>query len=431
VAFRTLGCRLNQYETEAVAAEFADAGYDIVPFEEPADVYVINSCTITGGADRKSRNLVYRALRSLDAAEPPGAPAASRGPVVLTGCFSERHGEEFAGDSRVLVVGNEAKNTVFDAVSAWRAPPGGARTPADRFGFRGSRGVFRTRAAVKIQDGCDQFCTYCIVPHVRGRAASRDPESILEEVRRTVADGAREIVLTGVNLGRFAHGATDFPRLVERVLAGLPEDGSVRLRISSLEPEGLDGRFAGLFSDSRLAPHVHLCLQSGSDRVLRRMNRHYRVDDLRRIAAELRTVVPELNLTTDIIVGFPAETEEDFTASRDAATELAVGHIHVFPFSPREGTPAARMPQQIAAAVKRERAASLREHSAELTRRYYRSLVGRREEVLIEQGSRGYGRLYVPVVVAESGLLRNEIYPVRITGLDEREDGPVLTAELV
>jgi threonylcarbamoyladenosine tRNA methylthiotransferase MtaB len=334
--------------------------------------------------------------------------------------------------------------------------------------------VFRTRAAVKIQDGCDRFCTYCIVPHVRGRAVSRPPASVLEEVRRVVAGGAREIVLTGVNLGRFSYGETDFPALLERILGCLPEDGRVRLRISSLEPEGLDARFTRLFSDRRLAPHVHLCLQSGSDRILERMNRHYRVEDVRRIAAGLRDADPALNLTTDIIVGFPGETEEDAAASRAVATELGFGHIHVFPFSPREGTAAARMPDQVPAAVKRERARALRELGTRLKRRYYGSLVGGAEEVLVETagargaaaaagsdgatpgeagaaaaapgsdsatpgaaaaaagsdgaGARGYGRSYVPVRIDGAELSCNEIYPVTLTGLAEDAQGPILTA---
>ena len=459
IAFRTLGCKLNQYETEAIAAEFDAAGYTVVPFGETADVYVINSCTITTQADRKSRNLVYRALRT-------GGAESS---VVLTGCFAERNAERnaggFAEDPRVLVVGNERKSDVFSVVDtglrargetgtagapAAEVPPGAANAaePANAgpFGFRAARGMFHTRAAIKIQDGCDQFCTYCIVPHVRGRAVSREPADILREARETVAGGAREIVVTGVNLGRYHHGELDFAGLLGRILDEIPADGGVRVRISSLEPEGLDERFTALFADPRLSPHVHLCLQSGSDAVLRRMGRRYSLVDFRRLADSLRGVEPLLNLTTDIIVGFPGETEAEFEASVSTARELGFSHIHVFPFSAREGTPAARMADQVRGPVKSERARRLREVSAELKRRYYARMVGRHEEVLVEKldaampaasstaaapaasttVARGYGRYYVPVIIPQAGLEQNEIYEVDIERVLDTADGPIL-----
>ena len=479
IAFRTLGCKLNQYETEAIAAQFDAAGYTVVSFGETADVYVLNSCTITSQADRKSRNLVYRALRG-------GGPQSS---VVLTGCFAERNAEAFSDDPRVLVVGNEGKSDVLSLVDArLRArgetgiagaaeastgvSPGvspeaatGMTESASRaanagpFGFRAARGMFHTRAAIKIQDGCDQFCTYCIVPHVRGRAVSREPADVLDDVRQTVAGGAREIVVTGVNLGSYRHGELDLTGLLGRILDELPADGGVRVRISSLEPEGLDERFTALFADPRLAPHVHLCMQSGSDAVLRRMGRRYRSSDFRRIADSLRSVDPMFNLTTDIIVGFPGETEAEFESSVSAARDLGFSHIHVFPFSAREGTPAARMAEQVPGPVKSERARRLREVSAELKRQYYTRMVGRREEVLVERGdarvpaagtdaaaspeaaptaahgsgaaapttaARGYGRYYVPVLIPEEGLEHNEIYDVGIDRVLDTADGPVL-----
>lgn len=427
VAFRTLGCRLNQYETESIAAEFDAAGYTVVPFGEAADVYVINSCTITSQADRKSRNLVNRALRT-------GGAESS---VVLTGCFAERTAGDHTDDPRVIVVGNEQKSDVFPLVDArLRA---GSRLGSDAgaaqggpFGFRAARGMFHTRAAIKIQDGCDQFCTYCIVPHVRGRAVSREPADILRETRETVAGGAREIVVTGVNLGRYRHGELDFAGLMRRLLDEIPADGGVRVRISSLEPEGLDERFSALFADPRLAPHVHLCLQSGSDAVLGRMGRRYRSADFRRVVESLRSVDPMLNLTTDIIVGFPGETEAEFEASVSAARDMGFSHIHVFPFSPREGTPAARMPDQVPAAVRTGRARRLRELSAELTRQYYARMVGRREEVLVEKvdatvpEARGYGRYYAPVLIPQACLEQNAVYEVEINRLLDTPDGPVL-----
>lgn len=464
VAFRTLGCRLNQYETEAVASELRAAGHRIVPFEEEADYYVINTCTVTGSADRKSRNLMYRALRT--AREGDGdRPAARdreggrvRPTVVVTGCYAQLHAEglraqERGGEDSLLVVDNEAK---ADLPSLLAAHSRGER-PAprrDRFGFRPADTVFRTRAFVKIQDGCDEFCTYCIVPYVRGRAISRPVEEVLAEVRHHLSRGALEIVLTGVNLGRYRAGNVDFPQLVSRVLAELPtaaRDAGRRLRISSLEPDGLDHRFSALFEDPRLLPHVHLCLQSGSDRVLQRMGRRYRVEDFRRIAGDLRAVDPAFNITTDIIVGFPGETEEDFHASVAVARELELGHIHTFPYSPREGTPAAGFSGTVDRRVTADRSRILRDLAEELTRRTYERLVGMTDEVLVEKieaasrpapteaapeepagqaaAARGYGRYYAPVIIPNGSLEANRVYRAHLRDVVETQGGTAVVGE--
>jgi threonylcarbamoyladenosine tRNA methylthiotransferase MtaB len=476
VAFRTLGCRLNQYETEALASEFTAAGYRVVPFGEPAEVQVINTCTITNQADRKSRNLIYRALRTVDAElhRPGGATGRGGEPtVVVTGCFAERKWADLDEDDRVVLVDNDSKSDILSVVEALLR---GEVTPPrrDRFGFRPSRAVYHTRAAVKIQDGCDRHCTYCIVPRVRGRAVSRSAADVLAEIRSHIEAGYREVVLTGVNLGRYRSAGIDFPGLVSRALEEITTGGRVaaeslasssagglRVRISSLEPDGLDARFASLFSDPRLLPHVHLCLQSGSDRILRRMGRRYRVDDFRALAAQLRDVAPGINITTDIIAGFPGETDEDFTASLEVAREIGFSHIHAFTFSPREGTPAARMDGRVDGRVAAERSRALRELSEELKLRYYRSLVGAEEDVLLEDvaaklpagalesraaygdtgspdreracqaggggiGGRGYGRRYVPVIIPCAGLEANRVYRVQLWRVVNGDGGPVL-----
>jgi threonylcarbamoyladenosine tRNA methylthiotransferase MtaB len=423
VAFHTLGCRLNAAETEALATDFAAAGWRVGSFDEPADAYVINTCTVTGQADRKSRNIVSQAVRSAGRGDP------ARGAVVVaTGCFVERAREELEARGDVTyVVDNPRKVRIRELVDAhFRgeivAP---SSLPAELFSFRAAGGVTRTRAAVKIQDGCDNFCSFCIIPFVRGRAASRPAERVLEEVRQLADRGAREIVVTGVNMGRYSDGGAGLSALLEGVL-GVP--GDFRVRISSLEPEPLDDRFVELFAHPKMCPHLHLCLQSGSDRMLLAMRRTYRLADYLALAGRLRALYPLLNLTTDVIVGFPGETDADFEASCRVAREVGFGHIHTFKYSRREGTRAARMAGQVSERVKSERSEAIRAISIEGKLRYRRQLVGRVERVLVEKTgaeARGYGEHYVPVSFRLPAARRNGMHSVAITGIGFGDD-PVL-----
>lgn len=445
IAFTTLGCKLNQFETDSIATRFRAAGYEIVDFDEAADVYVVNSCTVTNRADRKSRNLLYRARRRSSsgvtrsshdgAVAPPGRPL-----VVLTGCYVESHRDDLEDDESTWFVGNDRKQSIPDLVEAHFA--GEAIHPTGSvFDFPVPERIFHTRATVKVQDGCDNYCTFCIIPYVRGRATSRPAQDVVEAAREAIDAGAREIVLTGVNMSRYRHDGLDFAELVERVLA---IDGDWRLRISSLEPDRLTDRFIELFDHPRMAPHLHLCLQSASERILLAMRRQYTFDQYRRLAAALRDRHSLFNLTTDIIVGFPSETEAEFEESLSAVRSLGFGHVHTFPYSVRNGTRAERMDGHLPSGVKTARGARIRERAAAAKRRYRERLIGRTERVLVERTREvdfevrlaGLGAHYVPVEVpctasaARAREYENTFVDVRLERLTDGDD-PTLLGRLL
>ena len=436
IAFANLGCRLNIAESDALAARFAAAGYRIVDGAEPADVVVVNTCTVTGQADRKSRNALYRAARSgpvphAAAAGSPHAGAATRTGaetrplVVATGCYVTAQGGVACDLPGVdYAVDNDRKSGIFDLVEAHLAGEvvDPATLGADPFGYRPGAQPLHTRATVKIQDGCDNFCTFCIIPAVRGRAQSRPAGDILDEARRLLDEGHRELVLTGVNIGRYRWGDCSFSLLLEALLA-LP--GDFRVRVSSLEPDPLDDRFVDLTGHERLCPHLHLCLQSGSDRVLLRMRREYDVDaylDLvdRIRASWSRRGVPA-HFTTDIMVGFPGETADDFARTLEVCEAVDFGHIHTFRYSPRAGTRAARMPGAVPEPVKAERSAAIRSLADAGRGRLAQRLSGHRQRVLVEQVdgtlATGYGESYLRIRYPAAGHTRpGEWYPVTVIG---------------
>ncbi len=443
IGFHTLGCKLNQYETDSLASQFVRGGYSVVPFHEPADAYVINTCTVTNKSDRKSRNTINRALRSslpkaagaLDgtqigtgsADDRTGSRSVGEPLVVVTGCFVGTHRDELESMGLNYVVDNERKAHIFEMVDAHFR--GEMHHPAemarDLFSFPVAEQIFHTRSMVKIQDGCDNFCTFCIIPFVRGRAASRPAPEILANVEATVAAGSREVVITGVNLSRYSDGATGFGSLLEKILE-LP--GDFRVRISSMEPDSLDDRFLDVLSHPKMCPHLHLCLQSGSERVLLQMRRQYTYREYRKIVDAIRTRQPDFNLTTDVIVGFPGETEADFADTENACRDIGFSHIHTFPYSRRSGTRADRMEGQISESEKKERSARIRQISEENKRSYRQRFVGREQRVLVERaGTRtaigsGYGEHYLPVEFHLPQVLHNEFYRVRLTALREGDD---------
>ncbi|MCK4855409.1 MAG: MiaB/RimO family radical SAM methylthiotransferase, partial [Bacteroidales bacterium] len=286
------------------------------------------------------------------------------------------------------------------------------------------------RSLIKIQDGCDNFCTFCIVPFVRGRAISRPFEKIRENILQVLDFGYREIVLTGVNIGRYDHKGTNFESLVEKIL-DIP--GNFRVRISSIEPDGYGDRFIELFQHPKLMPHLHLCLQSGSDAVLLRMRRMYTLSEFRSLVDKFRNRHPDFNLTTDIIVGFPGETEPDFQSTCNVVKDIGFSHIHTFKYSRRKGTRADRMPDQVPEKVKSERSEHIRQIGEENKRKYRSSLLGKTERVLVEKtgdgSARGYGEHYVPVRFPSGQAEKNRIYPVIIKGIRDGAD-PDLSGEL-
>lgn len=422
VALETLGCKLNQYETDAIATDLRSRGYEIVDGTGEVDVRVVNSCTVTNKADRKSRNALYRAQR-----------AGSR-LVIMTGCGVDSGAADSSADLSTYLVDNARKNRIPDIIDAHFA--GEIVDPAvlegSPFAYAAPERIFHTRTSLKIQDGCDNFCTFCIIPYVRGRAASRSADGIVHEAEEALENGAREIVLTGVNMSRYRDGDTDFAALAARILA---IEGRWRMRISSLEPDGLDERFFALFDHERMTPQLHLCLQSGSERVLLAMRRMYTVAAYRDAVGKLRDRDPLFNLTTDLIVGFPGETEVDHDASLATIDEFGFGHVHMFPYSVRSGTRAERMADHVPHPVARRRAREVERRAARARRGYRASLVGREDTVLIERieengRASGLGRYYTRVTIeAVPDARPNTFVPVTLTGLGEGDD-PTLIGEV-
>ena len=425
IAFKTLGCRLNQYETNAVLTDFVNAGYEIVDFHEQADAYVVNTCTVTNMSDHKSRQVVSQSSR-----KNPDAV------LVVTGCMANHHKEKLEADPKITyTIENDRKGSIFHLLdSHFKGEIIQPDTlPADRFAFGPAEQSQLTRSLIKIQDGCNNFCTFCIVPHVRGRAASRSWESIKKNIQQVLDAGYKELVLTGVNIGRYESDGLNFEDLVEKIL-DLP--GDFRVRISSIEPEGFGDKLFTLFNHPKLTPHLHLCLQSGSDKILLKMRRQYTIDAFKSMVKKVKSQFPEFNFTTDIIAGFPGETEEDFEESCRMAHEIGFGHIHTFKYSVRSGTRAERMPDHIPESIKNKRSARLRDISEQNKRSYRSSFIGKTQKVLVEKineegWSSGYGQNYIPVKFKSSDKsLYNHFVDVQIAGIEDGED-PFLIGELL
>ncbi|RLD74170.1 MAG: tRNA (N(6)-L-threonylcarbamoyladenosine(37)-C(2))-methylthiotransferase MtaB [Bacteroidetes bacterium] len=423
VAFKTLGCRLNLYETDAIAAEFARKGYKVVDFGPDADIYVINTCTVTNQSDRKSRSVLNQSYKlNKDAL------------TIVTGCMATNYKEQLAENEKVdYVVDNEHKTSVLSVVESHFK--GEIVNPdqfeKDVFNYAPAEETFHTRSFIKIQDGCNHFCTYCIVPKVRGRAISRPAEDIFENIRKVVDFGYREIVLTGVNLGTYTYESYDFEKLVEAILE-IP--GDFRVRISSIEPDGYSASFFRLFKNPKLTPHMHICLQSGSEEILRNMRRMYTAEEFLQLTEKIRADYPDFNLTTDIIVGFPGETEVHFNETVEMVKKIGFGHMHTFKYSVRKGTRAERMPDQVDEKTKTKRSEVIRRLGEETKFNYRKSFIGKRQRVLVEKINRrgfatGYGEHYIPVVIETKGLNKNEFYNVVVSGIETGEE-PVLKAYL-
>jgi threonylcarbamoyladenosine tRNA methylthiotransferase MtaB len=419
VSFKTLGCRLNQYETDALVTRFHQAGYEVVDFSEPADITVINTCTVTRQSDQKSRNIINQAARK-----------NSSGMVVVTGCMANNSKEQLEASGKITyVVDNERKSQIVSLVEAHFS--GEIVQPenltGDVFGFETVDKSLHTRTSIKVQDGCNNFCTYCIVPSVRGRAVSRPPDQVLDNIRRVVDNGFREVVITGVNIGRYTWGGLDITRLLERIVE-LP--GDFRVRVSSLEPDGFGPEFHRLFAHPKMTPHLHLCIQSGSDPILSRMRRMYTVSSFMEILDAFREHIPDFNFTTDVIVGFPGETDEDFGRTVDVVRDARFTHVHTFRYSRRGGTRADRMGGQVEDRVKRERGEVIRQLSARNRISYMESMLGKQQRVLVERvdkhgSARGYGEHYLPVHFPGDGTARNMFEEVVLGSVDPT-DPPIM-----
>jgi threonylcarbamoyladenosine tRNA methylthiotransferase MtaB len=425
VAFKTLGCRLNQFETDSIVTDFHKAGYDIVPFDEHADVFIVNTCTVTNQSDQKSKNTINQAVRF----------ARNKGITVVTGCLVNGQ-KEYLENRKDLtyVVENKQKSSVFPLVDSHLK--GEIIHPSDfkqdLFNFSVVEKGFHTRSMIKIQDGCNNFCTYCIVPKVRGRAYSRPESDVLSNIRKVLELGYKEIVLTGVNISRYNSGGTNFENLVEKIL---DLDGDFRVRISSIEPEGFTDKFIRLFEHPKLCQHLHLCLQSGSDKILEKMHRFYKVSDFVELTEKFKKLYPLFNFTTDVIVGFPGETESCFNNTLKVIQEIEFSHIHTFKYSVRQGTLAEKMPEQVPMKIKNERSRIVRDLAEVNKLSFRKKFVGKEQTILIERpngkhGAKGYGEHYIPVVIKQKDLIRNTFKRVVLTDITSDKDKTVI-AELV
>ena len=424
VALTALGCRLNEAELERWAAGFQAAGHRLAQRMEEADLVVVNTCAVTGEAVKKSRQLLRRARRRNAQAK-----------LVVSGCYATLQPEIQQDEDIDLLVSNADKERLVDIVrqklALEAAPDAAARAPAAALFARG-----RNRAFVKAQDGCRHQCAFCIVTIARGAERSRPIEDIVAEIKGLRRQGIREAVLTGVHLGGYGRDLkTDLPALIERVLA---ETTLPRLRLGSVEPWDLNERFFSLFDNPRFMPHLHLPLQSGSDAVLRRMGRRCRSAAFAALAQAARERVPAMNLTTDVIAGFPGETDEEWRQTMAFCHRLGFSHIHVFPYSPRAGTRAAGMPDQTPAEVKQRRCRQLQALARQLRRDFARRWVGRSFPVLVEDATGeingaamrfGYSPNYLRVALPATGTKAprpNEIAATRV--VDYNEAAGVLVA---
>lgn len=401
----TLGCRVNQYEEERLRAELLGRGFHEVELDGSPDIVVVNTCTVTHVADKKSRQVIRRALRS-----------NPRSRVIATGCaVGNRHALSRLSE-RVIQVANRDKERLVDLI---RAEPPDHHQPAP--GPEGS-GRHRARALLKIQDGCDQFCTFCIVPFVRGRSRSRGADEVLAEAAGLVRAGFREIVVTGVHLGAYGRDLEGTPTLGGLMRRLAEESGAERVRLSSIEPA--DFPFDLLETMERtpvVCPHLHLALQHGSDRVLQRMRRGYTREHCERIVAEFLRRFPDGAVTADILVGFPGEDEEDFEALHGFLESLDLAHLHVFPYSPRPGTAASRYPDRVPPALMEARMERILTLGRAKEEHFRQRFIGRTVRVLVETTADGWHKgtteNYLSVRFGDVGAQVGEIRPVLVEAL--------------
>ena len=417
-----LGCKVNQYESEAIAELFQEKGYEIVSIDEEADVYVINTCTVTNFGDKKSRQLIRKVKRQNENAI-----------VAVVGCYAQTAPQELMKVEGVnLVIGTKDRAQIVEMVENYKTENGVENHVSDIMKER----VFeplsiqklanRTRAYLKIQDGCSQYCSYCIIPYARGPIRSRDPQDVLAEVKRLAENGFKEVVLTGIHVASYGKDRHD-TSLIEILRQVHEVEGIERIRFSSIEPNVVTEEFAQALTElPKVCDHFHLSLQSGCDKTLKEMNRKYDTEKYRQAAATLRKYLPEVALTTDIIAGFPGETEEDFQASYDFAKEIGFAKIHAFPYSPKKGTPAAARKDQLLNAVKSERSHRLIELSDKMADDFIQAYVGKEVEVLYERAIgegvyEGHTTNYIKVKGTSDKDLTNVICKTKIAKAENEE----------
>ncbi|MGI6295332.1 MAG: tRNA (N(6)-L-threonylcarbamoyladenosine(37)-C(2))-methylthiotransferase MtaB [Armatimonadota bacterium] len=421
IAYYTLGCKVNQYETEKIREPLEKAGFVTVPFNSAADIYIINTCSVTAVADSKSRAVVRKALDLNPEAH-----------VIVTGCYAELEPRAFRDIKKSQVVANAGKEDIVDLVvakfgnSLETAAENVDILPTSQHTPPKTRPRIRTRAVVKVQDGCDQYCSYCIIPYARSLKYSRSLSEIVEEVSALADSGYKEIVLTGIRLGSYHEDTQTRPNTLPDLIgavAGVP--GIERIRLSSIEPWEVDCELLEAMQLKAVCHHLHIPLQSGDDDILTQMNRPYNSADYRKVIDQVQAKIPDVGITTDIIVGFPGETERAFDNTCALVREIGFSRLHVFRYSSRPGTLAASLPNQISPAEKKSRSKALIELGLATQRAFAASLVGKSARVLVEKHSAGSNQLtgftdnYVETRFPGDPSLRGQIVTVRIVAIDQ------------
>lgn len=421
-ALHNLGCKVNAYETEAMQHLLEEAGYEIVPFTQKADVYVINTCSVTNMADRKSRQMLHKAKKN----NPDSI-------VVATGCYVQTSEKEVLNDLSVdIVIGNDRKHDLVRLLDEYSLDSVNDTVDDINDGKHDFEELFidqtkeHTRAFIKVQDGCNQFCSYCIIPYARGRVRSRRFENVIAEVERLAANGFKEVVLTGIHLSSYGVDFEEATGLLELIQAVNAVKGIERIRLGSLEPKIVTEHFASELSKlDKICPHFHLSLQSGCDATLKRMNRKYTTKEYERGCELLRKYFVHPAITTDVIVGFPGETEEEFEQTKAYLEHIHFYEMHIFKYSKRKGTRAAVMPGQIDEQIKAARSEKLIALGHDMSKEFRKFYIGKNEEALFEEkaviGDKeyfvGYTKEYVKVAKKTDENIENQIVSGRISGM--------------
>ncbi len=417
VAITTLGCKINQFESAAMSETLAKAGFGIVPFDGTADIYVINTCTVTSKTDAESRRLIRRASRQNRSAK-----------IVVTGCYAQVAFEELQDMPGVnLILGNSEKRGIAamlaDLGDEQQVLVSDIAQEKDVQGTKLESFAEHTRAFLQVQTGCDAFCSYCIVPYARGRSRSVPMDEALAGIRTFAAKGYREVVLTGIHLGAYGLDLAPSRSLLDLLAASEKERLVERVRVGSVEPTEVSDELIAFLADATsVCPHLHIPLQSGQDRVLTAMNRNYSTSLFAGVMEKLTAAIPHICIGTDIITGFPGETDAEFQEGYRFLASLPIAYFHVFPFSPRAGTPAATMKDQLHSSVIKERAKALRKLSEEKKKSYYRRFIGQELQVLVQHREedgllKGLSRNYIPVFLQGDESLLNTEQSLRITEL--------------
>lgn len=429
-AFYTLGCKVNQYETESMLEELQQAGFEIVGHQEEADIYIVNSCTVTSVSDQKTRQSVRRLKRSH-----PNAV------VVLTGCMPQAYPQAAAAlEQADIVISNHDNKDILSLIGAFftekkrivKVIPHKKGEPFQQASISGFHE--RTRAFVKIEDGCDRYCSYCIIPTARGRVRSKPLEELKKELLKLSGHGIKEVVLVGINLSSYGRDMENGVNLCDAVETAGAVPGIERVRLGSLEPDHLTESIVRRLSlQKKLCPQFHISLQSGSDATLKKMNRHYTTAEYKALCEALRKEFPDCSLTTDLMVGFPYEGEKEFEESLEFMREIGFEKVHVFPYSPREGTRAAQWPQ-VEKSVKEDRSHRMMAAAEALRAAFLKQQVGKTAEVLLESAHdenrlEGYTKNYTPVRITSLQNLKGKTVAVEITGVEDGYCTGVLASE--